>query len=70
MSFGKDPMIERKGNNSDNAPGVEACVLRQREREKNLHPLRVSPTTVIYVTKYKCTPEHAEKYRREKLGIK
>lgn len=23
MSFGKDPMIERKGNNSDNAPGVE-----------------------------------------------
>lgn len=70
MSFGKDPMIERKGNNSDNAPGVESCVLRQREKEKNLHPLRVSPTTVIYVTKDKCTPEYAEKYRREKLGIK
>lgn len=64
MSFGKDPMIERKGNNYDNAPGVEACVLRQREKEKNLHPLRVSQTTVIYVTKDKCTPEYAEKYRK------
>lgn len=70
MSFGKDPLIERKGDNSANSPGVDKCVKKQREREKNLYPLRITPTTVIYVTKDKCTAEYAEKYRKEKLGLK
>lgn len=70
MSFGKDPMLGRKGDNSKNGNNLDECISRQLERERNTYPLRITPTTVIYVTKDKLTAEYAEKYRREKLGIK
>nr|DAE23393.1 MAG TPA: Protein of unknown function (DUF1670) [Myoviridae sp. ctcPl3] len=39
-----------------------------REIEKRLYPLRIDHRTVIYVTKDKCTPEYAEK-RRKQFGM-
>lgn len=62
MSFGKDPMIERKGDNCKNGKKLEECVKAHKERERNLFPLRISRTTVIYVTKDKCNQEYAERY--------
>lgn len=65
MSFGKDPMIERKSDSTKNGKNITECISTQRNREKNLFPLRISRTTVIYVTKDKCTPEYAEKYYKK-----
>lgn len=62
MSFGKDPLIERKADTKKNGKNLEECIAAHREREKSLYPLRINRTTVIYVTKDKCTPEYAEKY--------
>lgn len=62
MSFGKDPMIQRKGDNSKNGKKLDEFISAQRNNEKKLFPLRINRTTVIYVSKEKCTPEYAEKY--------
>lgn len=51
MSFGKDPIIERKGDSSKNGKNIEECISSHKKREKNLYPLRINRTTVIYVTK-------------------
>lgn len=48
---------------------AERLVEEHREVEKRLYPLRIDQRTVIYVTKDKCTPEYAEK-RRKQLGMK
>lgn len=64
MSFGKDPLIERKADTTKNGKKLEECISAHRKREKNLFPLRINRTTVIYVTKDKCTPEYAEKYAK------
>lgn len=63
-------MLGRKSDNNKNGKNVDDCISRQIERERNLYPLRINKTTVIYVTKNKCTAEYAEKYRKEKLGLK
>ena len=44
---------------------VESLVEVQRIAERKLYPLRIDQRTVIYVTKDKCTPEYAEKRRRQ-----
>ena len=36
---------------------------------RRLYPLRITPTTVILVPKKKCTPEYAEWYRKNRMGI-
>lgn len=69
MSFLKDPIFERKGDNNKNGKNLEVCIARQMQREKHLYPLRVGRTTVIYVTKSKCSPEYSEKYRKEKMKL-
>lgn len=65
MSFGKDPMIERKADSTKNVKHITECISTQRTKEKHLFPLIISRTTVIYVTKDKCTPEYAEKYAKK-----
>lgn len=63
----KAPTDERKPDTSKNIDNLDQIIERQRERERNLYPLRVSKTTVIYVTKKKATKEYADKYNRDKL---
>lgn len=60
---------KRKDDTSRNIDGVDDCVQRQLEKEKNLYPLRITNTTVIFVTKDKCNREYAERYRREKMRL-
>lgn len=59
----------RKADTSCNSGDLTECIQRQLKRERNLYPLRITGTTVIYVTKTKCTKEYAEKYKREKMGL-
>ena len=47
--------------------GLDLAIEQQKKREKQLYPLRVSPTTTILVPKAKCTPAYAKKYYSEKL---
>lgn len=42
MSFGKDPMTERKPDTERNAAGLEKYIERQREKEARLFPLRIN----------------------------
>lgn len=65
----KPPMAERKPDMELNGNKVTQAVELQKLREKTLFPLRINRTTIIYVPKEKCTPEYAEKYKREKLNI-
>lgn len=51
MSFGKDPLIERKADTTKNGKKLEECISVHRKRERNLYPLRINRTTVIYVIK-------------------
>lgn len=62
-------MAERKPDLEINGNKIQQAVEMQRLREKNLYPLRISQTTIIYVTEEKCTVEYAEKYKREKLNL-
>lgn len=62
MSFGKDPLIERKADTTKNGKKLEECISAHLKREKGLFPLIINRNTVIYVTKDKCTPEYSEKY--------
>lgn len=63
----KAPTDERKPDTSKNTDNLDLIIERQRERERNLYPLRVSKTTVIYVTKRKATKEYADEYNHDKL---
>lgn len=63
----KGPAEERKPDTTTNVSNLDEIIARQREREKTLYPVRVSSTTVIYVTKSKATRQYAEEYKRDKL---
>lgn len=63
----KGPAEERKPDTTTNVSNLDEIITRQREREKELHPIRVSSTTVIYVTKNKAIRQYAEQYKRDKL---
>ncbi|RGU22440.1 hypothetical protein [Bacteroides cellulosilyticus] len=63
----KGPAEERKPDITVNTGNLDEIIARQREREKNLYPVRISATTVIYVTKNKATRQYAEEYKRDKL---
>lgn len=56
-----------KPDTAINPDDIAPEILRYREREKQLVPLRISPTTTILVPKAKCTREYAKKYYTEKL---
>lgn len=61
------PVEESKPDTTKNIENLDEIIARQREREKKLYPVRVSSTTVIYVTKSKVTRQYAEEYKRDKL---
>lgn len=61
----KNPIEQRKPDLEVNGSKVHEAILRQREREKHLFPLRINKTIVIYVTKNKCNPEYAEEFKRK-----
>ena len=63
----KYPAEERKPDITVNTGNLDEIIARQREREKNLYPVRISATTVIYVNKNKATRQYAEEYKRDKL---
>lgn len=63
----KGPAEERKPDTTANEENLDEIITRQREREKNLYPVRVSGTTVIYVTRNKANRQYAEQYKRDKL---
>lgn len=63
----KSPVEERKPDVTANIGSLDEIIAKQRDREKKLYPVRISKTTVIYVTKKKATPEYAEEYKRDKL---
>ena len=63
----KGPVEENKPDTTKNIENLDEIIARQREREKNLYPVRVSGTTVIYVTNRKATRQYAEEYKRDKL---
>lgn len=63
----KGPVEESKLDTTKNTGNLDEIIARQRKREKNLYPVRVSGTTVIYVTKSKATRQYAEEYKRDKL---
>lgn len=69
MSTSKSPMANRKINMEENPKGVENLVLKQKQRERHLFPLRINKQTVIYVARDKCNKEYAERYKKEKLSI-
>lgn len=49
---------------------VVAEAAEQLKKEKKLYPLKITSTTWILVPLSKRTEEYAEKYRKEKMGIK
>ena len=63
------PTKERKADTTKNGNDLSGYIERQRKYEERLCPLRINQTTVIYVTKAKCTKEYAEKYKREKMRL-
>lgn len=56
-----------KPDTATNPSGLDLAIEQQKKREKQLYPLRVSPTTTILVPKDRCTPAYAKKYYSEKL---
>lgn len=69
MSFGKDPMTERKPDTERNAAGLEKYIERQREKETRLFPLRINERVTILVPKEKCTREYAESFRKKVKSV-
>lgn len=65
MSFGKDPMTERKPDTERNAAGLEKYIERQRVKEEHLYPLRINERVTILVPKDKCNREYAEAFRKK-----
>ena len=64
------PTKERKADTTKNSNSLSEFIERQKEYEKQLYPLRITGTTVIYVTKEKQTKEYADWYRKERLKVK
>lgn len=62
--------VQRKADVTKNAEGLDDYIEAQRDRERNLYPLRINSTTVIYVTKRNCTEAYAEKFRKKTGGMK
>lgn len=62
--------VQRKADVTKNAEGLDDYIEAQRDRERNLYPLRINSTTVIYVTKGNCTEAYAEKFRKKIGGMK
>lgn len=65
MSFGKNPMTERKPDTERNAAGLEKYIERQREKETRLFPLRINERVTILVPKEKCNRKYAEAFRKK-----
>lgn len=61
-------MKKEKTDTAINPDDIAPEILRYREREKQLVPLRVSSTTIILVPKDKCSSEYGEKYYKEKIN--
>lgn len=57
-----------KPDTATNPSGLDLAIEQQKKREKQLYPLRVSPTTTLLLPKDKCTPEYAQKYYKEKIN--
>lgn len=58
--------VERKPDVEKNGYGIEAAIRKQRRREKQLFPLRLNATTVLYVTADKCNEEYKQDYLKNK----
>lgn len=58
-----------KPDNGRNADGLEAAIANQREKEANLHMVRVSRNTWIAVPKKKANAKYAAKYKAEHLDV-
>lgn len=63
----KKKKTEQKPDSTVNGSGLDKAIERYRSHEKRLYPLRISRTTVIYVTKNKCNRKYAEDYLNNKL---
>ena len=63
----KKKKTEQKPDSTVNSSGLDKAIERYRSHEKTLYPLRISRTTVIYVTKDKCNRKYAEDYLNNKL---
>lgn len=46
----KAPIEERKPDLEVNGSKIDEAIVRQREREKHLFPLRINKVTVAYIT--------------------
>ena len=69
MSYGKDPMTERKPDTERNAAGLEKCMERQRVKEEHLHPLKINERITILVPREKCNNERAEAFRKKVRSV-
>ena len=58
----------KKADSSVNNSGVEAAILNQRKKEKQLHPLRINSRITLLVPKAKCNEKYAQWYRDNRLG--
>lgn len=56
---------KKKDDSSRNDDNLDVVVARCINKDKNLYPLRINKTTVIYVTKDKCNEKYAEQYRNK-----
>lgn len=63
----KSPLCCYKTKQAVNSSGLDKAIERYRSHEKRLYPLRISRTTVIYVTKNKCNRKYAEDYLNNRL---
>lgn len=53
----------RPADITKNSEDLDDEIRKHMQRNQQLYPLRLNRTTVIYVTKNKCTPQYAEKAR-------
>ena len=59
---------KEKPSVKENPDMVGECQDKQKNRERELKPLRIDGRTTILVPKHKCNEEYAEKYRKEKMN--
>lgn len=66
------PMDGRKPDTAknENECGLEAVIERQRQKERNLHMIRVSRNTWIAVPKERANRAYAEQYKKDHVAIK
>ena len=62
--------VKRKDDLTKRTEVFDTIIQRQLQKEKKLFPLRITSTTVIYVTKDKLNKEYAEAYKRDKMGVR